>query len=329
MDRKTTKRSRARLALKADKAFGLDAVPLRRKAAPAGDSPAEATRKASPAPPGQPASRANSGVRPAPAPRPASAPPTPQRTPSATRGPGVPDDPGANRDLFGGAAPDRPVLRRPSGALVVAAPGSVLDGPGLPTADKLRILNDLDASQVRGCTRCRLCESRTQTVFGEGDVDAPILFIGEGPGENEDLTGRPFVGRAGELLDKMIAGMGLRREQVFIANIVKCRPPNNRAPLPDETATCTPYLETQIQTIRPRVIVTLGAPAAKYILRDEKLSITRIRGTWHAYRGIKVMPTFHPAYILRQYTPEVRGKVWGDLQMVMRELGLPSRGSPN
>lgn len=192
----------------------------------------------------------------------------------------------------------------------------------LPTAQKQKILIDLDAQQVKGCTKCGLCKGRTQTVFGEGDIDAKILFIGEGPGENEDLTGRPFVGRAGELLDKMIGGMGLQRSQVYIANIVKCRPPDNRAPMPDETAACTPYLETQIETIHPKVIVTLGAPAAKYILQNEKVLITRLRGTWHEYRGIRVMPTFHPAYILRNYTSEVRGQVWSDLQQVMSELGM-------
>lgn len=192
----------------------------------------------------------------------------------------------------------------------------------LPTAQKQKILIDLDAQQVKGCTKCGLCKGRTQTVFGEGDIDAKIMFIGEGPGENEDLTGRPFVGRAGDKLTDMIRGMGLGREQVYICNIVKCRPPNNRVPEPEEVAACAPYLETQIETIRPKVIVTLGAPAAKYILQNEKLAITKTRGTWHEYRGIKVMPTFHPSYILRVYTPEIRGQVWSDLLQVMSELGM-------
>ena len=176
---------------------------------------------------------------------------------------------------------------------------------------------------MRGCTRCRLCETRTNTVFGEGDPDAQIFFIGEGPGENEDLKGRPFVGRAGELLDKMIAGMGLRREQVFIANIVKCRPPNNRVPMPDEVATCTPYLERQLEIIRPKVIVTLGLPSLKYMMNDPKLTMGRSRGQWREWRGIKLMPTFHPAYVLRQYTDETRAAVWSDLKQVLVELGLP------
>jgi len=192
----------------------------------------------------------------------------------------------------------------------------------LPRDEKVRQLNELDANQVSGCTKCRLCEQRTHTVFGEGDPDAKIMFIGEGPGENEDLQGRPFVGRAGQKLDEMIVAMGLRREQVYIANIVKCRPPGNREPAPDEVATCTPYLERQIETIRPKVIVTLGRPAAMHMLQI-KVSISRIRGQWQQWRGIKLMPTFHPAYILRNYTPETRAAVWEDLKKVLAELGLP------
>ena len=195
--------------------------------------------------------------------------------------------------------------------------------PVLPRDEKIARLRALDENEVKGCTRCVLCQTRTNTVFGEGDPDAKILFIGEGPGENEDLSGRPFVGRAGELLDKMIAGMGLKREQVFIANIVKCRPPNNRVPAPDEVATCTPYLERQIEIIRPRVIVTLGLPSAKYMLNDNKLTMGRIRGTWRDWRGIKLMPTYHPAFLLRSYTPENRAAVWSDLKQVLTELGLP------
>jgi DNA polymerase len=167
-----------------------------------------------------------------------------------------------------------------------------------------------------------LCETRTNTVFGEGNIDTQVFFIGEGPGENEDLSGRPFVGRAGDMLGKWIAAMGLTREQVYIANIVKCRPPGNRVPAPDEVATCTPYLERQIEIIRPPVIVTLGLPAAKYML-NTKLGMNKIRGTWQNWRGIKLMPIFHPAYVLRAYTTEVRAAVWSDLQQVMKEIGLP------
>jgi DNA polymerase len=193
----------------------------------------------------------------------------------------------------------------------------------LPIEERVRRLKLLDENEVRGCTRCRLWEGRTQTVFGEGDPRARIFFIGEGPGENEDLKGRPFVGRAGEMLDKWIAAMGLRREQVFIANIVKCRPPKNRCPMPDEVATCTPYLERQLEIVRPEVIVTLGLPALKYMMNDPKLTMNRSRGQWRQWRGVKLMPTFHPAYVLRLYTEETRSAVWSDLKTVMSELGLP------
>ena len=204
----------------------------------------------------------------------------------------------------------------------------VADGPGslppLSREEKTRLLAELEEKQVRICPKCRLSETRTQTVFGEGDVDAPIFFIGEGPGETEDKTGRPFVGRAGQLLDQMIVAMGLKREQVYIANIVKCRPPQNRAPAPDEVETCTPYLVRQIEIIRPKAIVTLGLPAAKYMLASNS-TMGRLRGQWHEWRGIKLMPTFHPAYLLRSYTVENRQAVWSDLQKVMDEIGLKGR----
>jgi DNA polymerase len=188
---------------------------------------------------------------------------------------------------------------------------------------KRQQLAQMDEKEVRGCTLCRLCETRTQTVFGEGSPDARIFFIGEGPGETEDQTGRPFVGRAGQLLDKMIGAMGLAREQVFIANIVKCRPPNNRCPAPDEVAACTPYLERQLAIVQPEVIVTLGLPAAKYMLQSQA-SMGKLRGHFHSWRGIKLMPTYHPAYVLRQYTEETRGAVWSDLKQVMNLLQLPA-----
>jgi DNA polymerase len=238
------------------------------------------------------------------------------------------------------APPTRPTASRPTTAppptIAASSPAPMLIAPTLlapftapllPTDQKRSRLQAMDESEVRDCTRCRLCETRTKSVFGEGDVDASIFFIGEGPGENEDLTGRPFVGKAGQLLDKMIIAMGLRRDQVFIANIVKCRPPNNRVPAPDEVATCTPYLERQLEIIRPRVIVTLGLPAAKYMLQSNS-TMGKLRGQWHSWRGIKLMPTFHPAYILRSYTPQTRAAVWSDLQLVLTEIGLtPPRSS--
>jgi uracil-DNA glycosylase family 4 len=193
-------------------------------------------------------------------------------------------------------------------------------GPVLSRENKITALAELK-EKVAKCVLCRLSETRTQTVFGEGDPDAKIFFIGEGPGENEDLQGRPFVGRAGELLNKMIAGMGLQREQVYIANIVKCRPPQNRQPAPDEVETCTPFLVKQLEIIRPQAIVTLGLPASRYML-NSKDSMGRLRGQWHNWRGIKLMPTFHPAFLLRSYTEENRGMVWSDLKAVMKEVGL-------
>ena len=164
------------------------------------------------------------------------------------------------------------------------------------------------------CTRCGLSEKRTQIVFGDGNPDADLMFIGEGPGAEEDRRGLPFVGRAGELLTAMIEkGLGLDRGDVYICNIVKCRPPGNRTPLPDETSTCRPFLDGQIDAVRPRVIITLGKPAASLLLGRD-VAITRIRGTWHEYRGIPLMPTLHPAYLLRQYTAENRRNVWSDLK---------------
>lgn len=217
-----------------------------------------------------------------------------------------------------GAASDTSLF---GGSEVAPADDPPFDTPVLPTEQKRLVLHQLDVSEVRVCTKCQLCRSRTQTVFGEGDVDAALMFVGEAPGENEDLQGRPFVGRAGELLDRQIAAMGLRREQVYIANVLKCRPPGNRAPAPEETVACTPYLVRQIDVVRPRVIVTLGLPATQYLLRT-KAPMGKLRGQWHSYRGIDVMPTYHPAYVLRNYTPETRRMVWSDLQKVMEKLGL-------
>jgi uracil-DNA glycosylase len=211
----------------------------------------------------------------------------------------------------------------PRGGLVPPPSVEPFTAPLLTSEAKRARLIALESNEVRGCTKCRLCENRRKTVFGEGDVDAKVFFIGEGPGENEDMQGRPFVGRAGEMLNKWIAAMGLRREQVYIANIVKCRPPGNRVPMPDEVATCTPYLERQLEIIRPRVIVTLGLPSLKYMMNDNKLTMGRSRGQWREWRGIKLMPTFHPAYVLRLYTDETRAAVWSDLKMVLAELGMP------
>jgi len=180
------------------------------------------------------------------------------------------------------------------------------------------------------CTRCRLAEGRSRIVFGDGDPEADLLFVGEGPGEQEDRQGLPFVGRAGELLTQMIErGLGIPRACVYICNIVKCRPPRNRTPLADEVTACRPFLDGQIDAVGPKVIVSLGKPATALLLGRE-VSITRVRGTWQSYRGIPLMPTFHPAFVLRQYTPENRRLVWEDLKAALgraRELGarFPAR----
>lgn len=173
---------------------------------------------------------------------------------------------------------------------------------------------------IGDCKRCRLSEARTNIVFGEGNTNADLMFVGEGPGQDEDQTGRPFVGRAGQLLTKIIEAMKLKREDVYIANIVKCRPPGNRTPVDDEIMTCSPFLMSQIKMIKPKVIVSLGSPSTCTLL-NEKIKITAIRGTFYDWKdGIKLMPTFHPAYLLRNYSEENRRSVWSDMQKVMAFL---------
>ena len=193
-------------------------------------------------------------------------------------------------------------------------------------AKRLRIL---DETQVKGCRKCSLCEARTQTVFGQGNSNARLVFVGEAPGFEEDKQGLAFVGRAGQLLTRMIAAMGLSRDGVFICNVLKCRPPGNRDPSADEILACSPYLYEQIRIIQPEVLVTLGAPATKTLLNTTQ-SIGKLRGRFHDYyvsgfagEGpvIPLMPTYHPAYLLR--SPNEKKKAWEDLQMVMQHLGLP------
>jgi DNA polymerase len=184
----------------------------------------------------------------------------------------------------------------------------------IPWADGVRPTLDEVETHLGDCHRCDLCEGRRSIVFGDGNPDADLMFIGEGPGEQEDLRGLPFVGRAGELLTQMIEkGIGIPRSEVYICNIVKCRPPRNRNPLPPEVSACRPFLDGQIRAVAPKVIVTLGKPAASLLL-DREVAITRLRGTWQEYQDIPLMPTLHPAYVLRQYTQENRRAVWQDLQ---------------
>ena len=169
------------------------------------------------------------------------------------------------------------------------------------------------------CTRCRLHKQRNKIVFGVGNPRAELVFVGEGPGHDEDIQGLPFVGRAGKLLTQMIEAMGLQRDDVYICNVVKCRPPENRKPEDDEVATCSPYLYRQLDVIAPKAIVCLGATAAQALLKT-KDSISRFRGTWFDYRNTKLMVTYHPAYLLRN--PAAKSEVWKDLQKVMAHLGL-------
>jgi DNA polymerase len=170
------------------------------------------------------------------------------------------------------------------------------------------------------CTRCPLSRTRRNIVFGEGNPSADILFVGEAPGGEEDDTGRPFVGRAGHLLNQIIeGGMGLSRAEVYIGNILKCRPPSNRTPREEEVQVCLPFLKQQIAAIQPRVIVSLGRPAAQALLEVNR-PMHQLRGTWQTYEGIPLMPTYHPAYVLRNYTVPIRRQVWQDVTEVLRYL---------
>jgi DNA polymerase len=212
--------------------------------------------------------------------------------------------------------------------MVAFAPAPASAGPARPDAGtamprKLPVISlESVREEIGECTRCKLHKGCTNLVFGVGNPRARLMFVGEAPGEDEDKKGEPFVGKAGQLLTKMIEAMGLGREDVYICNTVKCRPPNNRNPEPDELASCEPFLKGQLAAVQPEAIVTLGKFAAQALLRDET-PISRMRGNWREYQGIPVMPTFHPAYLLR--SPQEKGKVWDDLQQVMKKLGLEAR----
>ncbi|HYS53649.1 MAG TPA: uracil-DNA glycosylase [Thermoanaerobaculia bacterium] len=199
-------------------------------------------------------------------------------------------------------APPTPAWQRPNAAEVGGAP----------------LLSEFEAV-VSTCEKCRLSKSRTQVVFGVGNPNADLMFIGEAPGRDEDLKGEPFVGRAGQLLTDIIKAMHLTREDVYIANVVKCRPPENRNPEQDELDACRPHIRRQIEIIQPRVIVTLGRFALQS-LTEKAFSISDVRGKWIDYSGIRVMPTYHPAYLLR--TPSAKKEVWEDMKKVMAELKL-------
>lgn len=186
------------------------------------------------------------------------------------------------------------------------------------TLDKVQTLEALRA-EIGDCRRCKLCQGRNNIVFGVGDPHAELMFVGEGPGRDEDLKGEPFVGRAGQLLTEIITkGMKMQRDEVYIANVVKCRPPDNRNPEPDEIAACQPFLMKQVELVKPKIIVALGTFAAQTLLQS-KTAISRLRGVWHSYQGVKLMPTLHPAYLLRN--PNDKKLVWQDIQAVLRDMG--------
>jgi uracil-DNA glycosylase len=214
-------------------------------------------------------------------------------------------------------------------AVKTVVPESAARRPTLPTATGLslfeasdKILGDtlLKTREDLGeCTRCKLHKTRNKIVFGDGSPKAELVFIGEGPGADEDAQGLPFVGRAGKLLTQMIEAMGLRRGDVYICNVVKCRPPENRQPEKDEVTACSPFLFRQLDVLKPKVIVCLGSTAAQTLLQTNR-GISHFRGEWLDFRGYKMLATYHPAYLLRN--PGAKGEVWKDLQKVMAELGL-------
>ena len=205
----------------------------------------------------------------------------------------------------------------------VLAPLPVQIVPAADRAGALQAVRD----KIGDCTRCPLAYAgRRNIVFADGDPNARLMFVGEGPGADEDASGLPFVGKAGQLLNNMIAAMGLKREEVYIANIVKCRPPGNRTPEYVEATTCSQFLVEQMDIVRPQVVVALGATAATYLL-GVRQSLSSLRGVWHSARGAKVAVTYHPAFLLRD--PRQKGEAWKDLQRVMAELGLKAPAKPS
>jgi len=196
-------------------------------------------------------------------------------------------------------------------------------GAAVPVEERAAALEAI-REDLGPCTRCALHKGRNTIVFGVGNAAARLMFVGEGPGADEDAQGLPFVGRAGQLLNNMIAAMGLKREECYIANVVKCRPPGNRTPEPDEANTCSPFLFRQIDVVRPQVLVALGATAATYLL-GARQPLAALRGRIHAFRGASLIVTYHPAFLLRD--PRQKKEAWADLQIAMKELGLRKAGN--
>ncbi len=232
------------------------------------------------------------------------------------------DDGGPMFEPFVPPPEGRTLSREAADERLEAAPVVVVDpGPPVDRHQRLPVLTE----EVASCTRCALAPTRTHTVFARGNPEARLCFVGEAPGADEDASGVPFVGRAGQLLDKMIVAMGLDpAKDVYVCNIIKCRPPDNRKPTPDEMAACMPYLQEQLRLVQPKVIVALGNSAVAGLL-DTTLGITKMRGQWKLYQGkVLVMPTYHPSYLLRPSPQQAEAKrqAWDDLQAVMRELGI-------
>lgn len=277
---------------------------------PSPASAPEAATATAPAPPPAPAAAA-----PAPGPPPAAPAAAPEPAPAFSRS--APIDPAF---LQAPPPPPAPVATPAAAAAPVSVRAPVFTGP--PRA--LPVI----AAEVSSCTKCALAKTRTNTVFSRGNPEAKLCFIGEAPGADEDAQGIPFVGRAGQLLDRMIQAMGLDpQKDVYVCNIIKCRPPGNRRPEPEETDACIPYLHEQIAAVDPKVIVALGNTAVGTLL-NTKLGITKVRGSWKLYRGkIPVMPTYHPSYLLRPSAQQAEAKkqAWDDLQAVMKEMGLPPK----
>jgi DNA polymerase len=221
-------------------------------------------------------------------------------------------------DFYRQPVVEEPRAEEPAPVIVAGPPPSMFDSPLPIIQDKPAALK-MVREEIGECVRCRLHKGRKNIVFGVGNVNSDIMFVGEGPGADEDEQGEPFVGRAGQLLNNMISAMGLKRSDVYIANVVKCRPPGNRTPEKDESDVCGPFLQRQIEIIRPKVIVALGAVAAKYLLAIND-SMANLRGRWYDYKGSKLAVTYHPAYLLRD--PRQKKEAWKDLQMVMKYLGL-------
>lgn len=306
-----------------DAAFGVSEVPLprQRRAKPAGAQAQPAYRMNTgpvvPTAPAGPVSRAAYVAPPAEVRRPAPPPPgAPRPAPAAPPA----------QNVFGADDMAKRRAKQPAVAVPPPPAGDIAELPKLKREQKIEKLRELQARAERELSP-HFSDVATRVVFGEGDADAPVMFVGEGPGVEEDRQGRPFVGRSGQFLDKQIKAMGYERAQVYIANVVKLRSAEwddaegrakDRPPTPEEVARGIHFLYEQIEIIRPKAIVALGGPAIKWLLNLE--GITKVRGTWQNHRGIPVMPTFHPAYVLRNYTEENRRKVWEDLKKVMAKV---------